>query len=380
MTEKDSPNSTSAGPSGQNQTGTLTPDAQSWARLLRRGLVDLKQLADRGWLEQHASQSALRQAQNALDIRVPEAFVAGIEQGDTSLSRQVIPSVQEVNIAPEELNDPIGDERFSPRPGLTHRYPDRALVKVTYQCAMYCRFCFRRHKVSHPEENLSFAALQPAYDYIEKHREIAEVIFTGGDPLVLTDARLNEHLARVEGMPNIKTIRFHTRIPTALPERITPELCDRLAHSNKMIWLVAHINSASELTPESRKALKRLRGAGVGLASQSVLLKGVNDFQEALLNLFGSLYENGVAPYYLHYPDLAQGTSHFRVPLEAAIELMSTLQGRLPGLAIPRLVVDIPGGYGKITVSSENWRRDIDGSWWFLSPTQHTWQKTDYPN
>jgi lysine 2,3-aminomutase len=355
-------------------------ETRGWAQHLRAGLIDLKQLAAKGWLEHNAAMPALKQAQTALDIRVPEAFHAGIEHGDSTLSLQVIPSVQEVNIAPEELSDPIGDERFSTHPGLTHRYADRALIKVTYQCAMYCRFCFRRHKVSHPEENLSFAALQPAYEYVEQHPEITEIIFTGGDPLVLTDARIDEHLSRVEEIPSVRTIRFHTRIPTALPERITPELCERLARSSKMIWLVAHVNSASELTPESRRALKRLRCAGVGLASQSVLLKGVNDSHQALVALFGSLYELGVVPYYLHYPDLAQGTSHFRIPLEQAMELVSSLQGHLPGLAVPRLIVDIPGGYGKIPLSNNNWRRGVDGSWWFLSPTQHTWQKTDYPN
>ncbi|MEY2987711.1 MAG: hypothetical protein RJB13_1232 [Pseudomonadota bacterium] len=354
-------------------------EQRPWPQILRQGVIDLNQLENRGWLEQSASTEALVEAQKALDIRVPESFHSGIVRGDLSLSRQVIPSVQEVNIAPEELEDPIGDERYAPCPGLTHRYSDRALVKITYQCAMYCRFCFRRTKVSHPEENLSFDALKPAYTYIEQHPEITEVIFTGGDPLILTDKRLDEHLARVEAMPSIRTIRFHTRITTALPERVTMELCERLARSPKMVWIVAHINSASELTSESISALKRLRFAGVGLASQSVLLKGVNDSQEALLELFGSLYARGVVPYYLHYPDLARGTNHFRIPLEEAMALVSGLQGRLPGLAIPRLTIDIPGGYGKITVSSENWRRADDGSWWFLSPTQKTWQKTDYP-
>ena len=370
--------------------GTMSPATEApprsaatgnlpWPQLLRQGIIDLKQLENKGWLEQNASTSALIQAQKALDIRVPEAFHDGVERGDESLSKQVIPSAQEVNIAPQELDDPIGDERHSPCPGLTHRYPDRALIKVTYQCAMYCRFCFRRHKVSHPEENLSFEALQPAYSYIERHPEITEVIFTGGDPLVLTDARLSEHLARVEAMPNIRTIRFNTRIPTALPERVTPELCERLMQSQKMVWVVAHINSASELSHKSCEALKMLRRSGIGLASQSVLLKGVNDSHEALAELFGSLYAQGVVPYYLHYPDLAQGTHHFRIPLEEAMALVNNLQGQLPGLAIPRLTIDIPEGYGKITVSSQNWRRADDGSWWFLSPTLNTWQKTDYP-
>jgi lysine 2,3-aminomutase len=350
-----------------------------WPQKLRRGLVSLEQLDERGWLNQADAREHLVQAQEALDIRVPAAWHEGIQSGDNTLAKQVIPTVDEAYFAPEELSDPIGDETFSPCAGLTHRYRDRVLVKITYQCAMYCRFCFRRHKVSHAEENLSYAALQEAYQYIESHPEIHEVIFTGGDPLVLTDARLEEHIARVESIPHIETIRFHTRIPSALPERITPELCKRLGNSNKMVWVVVHINASSELNTETLAALRKLRKAGVGLSSQSVLLKGINDTEESLMSLFRGLYKAGVTPYYLHYPDLAKGTNHFRIPLERAIAMVQGLVGRLPGLAIPRLTVDIPGGFGKISVSSENLRQCDPYTWEFRSPLSNQWEKVQYP-
>lgn len=352
----------------------------SWPQQLRRGIVTLSQLQSRGWLAENQSGAALEKAQEALDIRVPVSFHDGIERGDSSLAKQVIPSAEEAFIAPEELADPIGDEAFSPCPGLTHRYRDRALVKITYQCAMYCRFCFRRHKVSHAEENLSIDALQDAYNYIENHDEIKEVIFTGGDPLVLTDSRLEAHLKRVEAISHIETIRFHTRIPTALPERITAELCERFSHSRKTLWIVVHINCDSELSAPTLDALSKLRKAGVGLASQSVLLRGVNDSQEALESLFRGLYRAGVVPYYLHYPDLAKGTNHFRIPLEKALELVSSLDGQLPGLALPKLTIDIPGGFGKISISNENFRMLTGSSWEFRSPLTKQWQKVEYPH
>lgn len=351
-----------------------------WPQLLRRGLVSLDQLEAKGWLDAEHPREALNAAQEALDIRVPLAFQEALERGDISMSKQVIPATEEAFFAPEELADPIGDEVFSPHPGLTHRYPDRALVKITYQCAMYCRFCFRRHKVSHSEENLSFEALQPAYQYIDTHPEIREVIFTGGDPLVLTDARLEEHLGRVESMPHIETIRFHTRIPSALPERITAALCERLSQSPKMPWVVVHMNSASELTHTTLAALLRLRRHGIGLASQTVLLKGVNDSPKALEALLRGLYRAGVVPYYLHFPDLARGTSHFRIPLTEALSLMDSLKGHLPGLAIPRLTVDIPGGWGKIEVNASTSRQITKNIWEFKSPLTSQWIKIQYPD
>ncbi|MFZ9518881.1 MAG: KamA family radical SAM protein [Silvanigrellaceae bacterium] len=359
---------------------------QSWAQQLRRGLVTLEQLEERGWLDSFANNDDLQIAKSALDIRVPVVFHDEISKGDLSLINQFIPSAREARIAPEELGDPIGDETFSPVAGLTHRYPDRVLVKITYQCAVYCRFCFRRHKVSHSEENLSYDALDAAYRYVEVHPEIKEVIFTGGDPLVLTDKRLQQHLERVERIPHVESIRFHTRVPVVLPERITPELCEMFSGLKKLPWVVIHINSASELTDSARAAITRLRRAGIPMASQSVLLNGVNDSTEKLEILFRSLFRIGIKPYYLHYPDLAKGTGHFRMPLSHALKTMAALQGKLPGLAIPQLTVDIPGGHGKIAVSSDSCVPKATGSqnsgeiWNMKSPITGEWVKVQYPH
>lgn len=364
--------------------GTLDSN-QSWALQLRRGLVTLEQLKERGWLDASATDADLKIAKSALDVRVPAAFHDEINKGDLSLVNQFIPSVLEARIAPEELSDPIGDEKFSPVAGLTHRYPDRVLVKVTYQCAVYCRFCFRRHKVSHSEENLSYEALDAAYNYVESHPEIKEVIFTGGDPLVLTDKRLQPHLDRVERILHVESIRFHTRVPVALPERITPELCEMLNSLEKLPWMVVHINSASELTDSARAAITRLRRAGIPMAAQSVLLKGVNDSSEKLQCLFRSLFNLGIKPYYLHYPDLAKGTGHFRIPLSHAIEMITSLHGNLSGLAIPQLTVDIPGGHGKIPVNSnscvlhQSEDKNSGEIWKMKSPTTGEWVDVQYP-
>lgn len=368
-----------------NETSEHTSNSASWAQQLRRGLVSLEQLAERGWLDAPADQLEYQQAKAALDIRVPAIFHQAIDHGQESLVRQFIPSIEEARIAPEELADPIGDETFSPVPGLTHRYPDRVLIKITYQCAVYCRFCFRRHKVSHSEENLSYDALNDAYNYIESRPEIREVIFTGGDPLVLTDARLEPHLARVDRIAHVDSIRFHTRIPVALPERVNASLCERLSSMQKLCWIVIHANSGDEITPNAREAINRLRSSGLPLALQSVLLRGVNDSIEQLEVLWRGFYRLGVKPYYLHYPDLAKGTQHFRIPLERAIGLVEQLRGRMPGLAIPQLTIDVPGGHGKIAVSSDTCRK-IDAqsqatsdTWEMRSPLTHQWVKVAYP-
>ncbi|NBW81316.1 KamA family radical SAM protein [bacterium] len=362
------------------------PEANhGWAQQLRRGLVTLEQLEERGWLDASPTDADLKIAKTALDVRVPVAFHDEINKGDASLIKQFIPSVLEARIAPEELGDPIGDETFSPVAGLTHRYPDRVLVKITYQCAVYCRFCFRRHKVSHSEENLSYEALNAAYNYIETHPEIKEVIFTGGDPLVLTDKKLLPHLERVERIEHVESIRFHTRVPVALPERITSELCETLSKLKKLPWMVIHTNSASELTDAARESIARLRQAGIPMAAQSVLLRGVNDSKESLELLFRSLFRLGVKPYYLHYPDLAKGTGHFRIPLSRAVEMISKLQGRLSGLAIPQLTVDIPGGHGKIPVNSNycvlylSEGKNSCEIWKMKSPTSGDWIEVQYP-
>ena len=320
-----------------------------------------------------ASTSAedLARVQENFDLRLPAHLLQKALDGDRSIADQFVPQSQELHFLDNELGDPIGDERWSPIPGVTHRYPDRVLLKVTYQCASYCRFCFRRYKVSESNNNLTDAQFEACWDYLRSHKEISEVILTGGDPLVLSDKRLSKIFDSLNSIDHVKMIRIHTRIPTVLPSRINvalAHLLEKSSEAGKALWLVAHVNSASELSQETDRAFRQLKNAGVNLLSQTVLLRGINDSQEALSKLFRELLFRGVKPYYLHKTDLAQGTSHFRVPLKEAIELVGSLRGKISGLAIPQLVVDIPGGYGKVVVEKEWAKQDETGDWTFVSP------------
>jgi lysine 2,3-aminomutase len=355
-----------------------SPTPINWARDFAAGLVSIRQLVDAGLVEV-ADAASLEDVKEAFDIRVPNSLLEGVLSGDPTLARQFVPSPEELAILPAELEDPIGDEAWSPVDGVTHRYPDRALLKLTYQCASYCRFCFRRYKVSEPDNNLDPAALDRALDYIARSSGIREVILTGGDPLTLTDARLAVACEALARMPHVRLLRIHTRIPTVLPSRITPALLATLRSSGKAVWLVAHINALAELTGEARSALGRLVDGGIPVLAQSVLLRGVNATTEALASLFEELASLRVTPYYLHYPDLARGTGHFRVPLTEALDIVRGLRGRTSGFAIPRLVVDIPGGRGKVVVEPEGARHLGGGTWCFRSPLDGGETIVNYP-
>ena len=267
-----------------------------------------------------------------------------------ALMRQFVPSALEANILPSELDDPIGDRRFSPAPGVVHRYEDRALLKITQLCEVYCRFCFRKEMIGQKGETLSKPDLLLAMDYFRAHTELWEVILTGGDPLVLSARRLAEALDVLVEIAHIKSIRIHTRIPVISPEKITDELLDlleRVVDQGKAVTLVLHANHAAEFSESAQKALLALRKRGVLLISQSVLLKGVNDSLPALTALMRTLVENGVKPYYLHQMDLARGTSHFVVDNERGIALVNALRESVSGICVPRLIIEIPEGEGK---------------------------------
>lgn len=287
-------------------------------------------------------------------VGVTAQVVATIQNtGDPAedpVGRQYLPSAEELTVAPEELADPTGDLPHSPVKGIVHRYPDRVLLKISNICAVYCRYCFRREMVGPGQEAFTEADLEAALDYIERTPAVWEVILTGGDPLVLSARRLEDVLTRLNRISHVQVVRIHSRVPVADPERLTDTVCSVLKNSAKPIYLVIHINHAQELTPEVESALARLRSAGCSLLSQSVLLKGVNNDPKVLEQLFRRLIGLHVKPYYLHHPDLAKGTGHFRVSLAEGRAIMKALQGRLSGICLPRYVLDIPGGYGKVPV------------------------------
>ncbi|MCB0413428.1 MAG: KamA family radical SAM protein, partial [Bdellovibrionales bacterium] len=243
----------------------------------------------------------------------PLIFKDKIESGVSSLARQFVPQLEELFVTKNELKDPIGDEDHSPVKGLIHRYKDRVLLNLTYQCAVHCRFCFRKSKVSQSQFNPNSEEIHRALNYIQDHKEIKEVIFSGGDPFYTSNALLKDTLENINAIQSVRRIRFHTRIPTVLPKRFNSELLNILEQSKQKVWVVAHINSPLEFTPESDRAIEALRKRGVQVLMQTVLLKGVNDRIELLKELLEKAIENQVLPYYLHYPDLVEGTSHFRV-------------------------------------------------------------------
>lgn len=265
---------------------------------------------------------------------------------------QFIPQIQELKTTPEELKDPIGDERHSPVKGIVHRYANRVLLKVTSVCAVYCRFCFRREMLG-ANEQLNTQELSTAIDYIRTHAEIWEVILTGGDPLILSAQKLKTLITRLNEIPHVKSIRIHTRIPIVSPEIITPSLLKIFQlpfAQEKILTIVVHVNHANELTASTKQALADIANAGIPLRSQSVLLKGINDNLEALQNLMQNLLINRVQPYYLHMMDLAKGTEHFRVDKDLAKTLIRALRANASGICVPVMIEEIPGGAGKLPI------------------------------
>jgi lysine 2,3-aminomutase len=285
-------------------------------------------------------------------VAITPEIAALIDRADPNdpIARQFVPSVAELTTTPRERADPIGDDAHAPVPGIVHRYPDRVLLKLVNVCAVYCRFCFRREMVGPGKKTLSESELDAALGYIAAQREIWEVIFTGGDPLVLSARRLADVMKRLAAIEHVKIVRMHTRLPVVSPEKITPSLVRALKASGKTTYVALHANHPRELTPTVRAACARIIDAGIPMVSQTVLLKGVNDDAATLEALMRGFVECRIKPYYLHHADLAPGTSHFRTTLAEGQALMRTLRGRVSGLAQPTYVLDIPGGYGKVPV------------------------------
>lgn len=283
-------------------------------------------------------------------IAIPPALADLIDRDDPNdpIARQFVPSAEELRTTAEERADPIGDDRHSPVPGIVHRYVDRALLKLTHICPVYCRFCFRREMVGSTNgPGLSQTELDGALDYIESHPEIWEIILTGGDPFVLSPRKLHEVVQRLDQISHVKILRWHTRMPVAKPETISKELVEAIRSKSKTNFIVLHTNHSRELTSSARAACAKLTNAGIAMLSQSVLLKGINDDIDALEALMRALVESGIKPYYLHHADLAPGTAHFRTAIAEGQQLMRALRARASGLCLPTYVLDIPGGYAK---------------------------------
>lgn len=286
-------------------------------------------------------------------VAVPPALAALIDPADPDdpIARQVLPDARELDRAPHERDDPIGDDLKSPVRGLVHRYADRVLLKLVSVCAVYCRFCFRRETVGPGGAALDEAAFAEALAYISARPEIWEVVVTGGDPLALSPRRLAQATRALADIAHVKVLRWHTRLPVAAPERVTEALANALVEGHgKAVYVAVHANHARELTPDARAACRRLHAAGVTLVGQTVLLKGVNDDADVLADLMRAFVETRVKPYYLHHPDAAPGTGHFRVSIARGQALMRSLRRQVSGLAMPTYVLDLPDARGKIPV------------------------------
>jgi len=309
--------------------------------LVSRGLVAPERL------------DALRRVGEEFAVAVTDEMAALIDPSDPvdPIAAQFVPSVAELENAPDDQPDPIGDERWSPLPGIVHRYPDRVLIKPILTCPVYCRFCFRREQVGKGNGVLAPAALDRAFGYIAEHPEIWEVIVTGGDPFLLSPRRISSIVRRIEEIHHVAVMRFHTRVPVADPRRVGAALVAALA-ADKAVYVVVHANHPRELTPAMREAVGRLVRAGIPVLSQSVLLRGVNDDPAVLEALLRGLVAMRVKPYYLHHPDLARGTGHFRLGIADGQALVRALRGRVSGLCQPSYVLDIPGGYGKVPIAA----------------------------
>jgi lysine 2,3-aminomutase len=277
-----------------------------------------------------------------------KALLAG-RGDDDPLVRQFVPDARELQALPYERSDPIGDHDFSPVPGIVHRYPSRVLLKVAHACPVYCRFCFRREMIGSRGHALQGPALGAALDYIRTQPDIEEVILTGGDPMTLSGRRLAAIVQQLASMTHIAFLRIHTRVPIVAPASITASVVEALTVPMPL-YVAIHVNHPEELTMEALGAMRRLSEGGATLLSQTVLLKGVNDDAQVLGRLFRSLVRHRVRPYYLHHPDLAPGTSHFRLPIEAGQEIMRQLRGTISGICLPTYVLDVPGGFGKVPI------------------------------
>jgi lysine 2,3-aminomutase len=271
---------------------------------------------------------------------------------DCPIRRQVIPRADEMIVSEEEILDSLGEDEHSPVPGLVHRYPDRVLFLVTDRCAAYCRYCTRSRLVSNAQDYNFHPEHERALRYIEAHSEVRDVLLSGGDPLLLSDRKLDHLLGRLRAIKHVEFIRIGSRIPVFLPQRITPELCE-VFKKHGPIWMSIHVNHPKECTQELKDACERLSFAGVPLGNQSVLLRGVNDDAEVMKALVHRLLRMRVRPYYLYQMDLITGGAHFKVDVRKGIEIIRALRGHTTGYAIPQYVIDAPGGGGKVPINPE---------------------------
>ncbi|MHB0959555.1 MAG: KamA family radical SAM protein [Pirellulaceae bacterium] len=302
-----------------------------------------------------AEHDALWQGGTMLPVGVTPYYMSLLDPADPlqPLRKTVVPTTAEFTRVPGEADDPLGEDGHSPVPGLVHRYPDRVLLLPLDFCSTYCRYCTRSRVVGHGEIVPNEARLDAIFDYLKQATEVRDVLISGGDPLALSDDRLETILSRLRAIPHIEFVRIGTKMPAVLPQRITPQLCEMLRRHHP-VWMSLHFLHPEECTPESAEACGRLADAGIPLGSQTVLLKGVNDNVDTMKQLVHKLLMMRVRPYYLYQCDPISGSSHFRTPVSKGLEIIAGLRGHTTGYAVPTYVIDAPGGGGKIPLQPDN--------------------------
>jgi lysine 2,3-aminomutase len=320
-----------------------------WQRQLADATTTTDHLVQR-FGEENIDSTAVEKAAAGFNLRITPEIRALIKSPDDPLWRQYVPSAEET-VVTDGIVDSLAEEAQSPVPNITHRYPDRVLFLVSPVCAAYCRFCTRRRKVGDPEK-IPLNQFDLAFTYIREHTEVRDIILSGGDPFMLSDRRIEYFLKTLRAIPHVDIIRIHTRIPSQLPERITPELCETIKKYHP-VYVNVHFNHADELTVGARKALAMLADAGCPLGCQTVLLRGVNDDVRIMKTLFQELLKCRVRPYYLYQADLVAGGEHFRTSVDKGLEIIRALRGWTSGLAVPHFVIDAPGGGGKVPLLPE---------------------------
>ncbi|MBU0651075.1 KamA family radical SAM protein [bacterium] len=296
--------------------------------------------------------AGLQRGKKRLPMAITPYFASLMDPNDPEcpIRRQVVPRVEESMVSKYDSDDPLCEENDSPVPGLIHRYPDRVLVITTDKCASYCRYCTRERFVGSNEAFIKDEKLDKICKYISDHKEIRDVVLSGGDPLLINLNRLEEMLKRFKAISHVEMIRLGTRVPVTLPFRVNDELVSVLKKYHPL-YISLHFSHYKEITPEVQRACNLLSDNGFPLGSQTVLLKGINDNADTLKKLFHELLKIRVRPYYLYQCDLVKGTSHFRTPVSCGIEIMEKLRGHTSGYAVPSFVIDAPGGGGKVPVS-----------------------------
>ncbi|MBM4124356.1 MAG: KamA family radical SAM protein [Nitrospira sp.] len=326
---------------------------EAWQKILADSIVRPKDLAAKFGVDEKEIAAIV----GDYPMRITPTVLATIKHKGDAIWKQVVPDPVEMADF-DAPDDPLEEDTMSPVPHLVHRYPDRALLMVTNQCPIYCRFCTRKRLVGKPGF-LKKGELDRAIEYLRAHTEVRDVILSGGDPLLLPDHLLERILKALRSIPHLELIRLGSRVPGTLPQRITPTLCE-IVKKYHPVYMNLHFNHPDELTPEVKAACAMLADAGVPLGAQTVLLKGVNDDPDVMKRLMQQLLLARVKPYYLYQADLTKGTNHFRTTVETGMQIVRALQGHTSGMAVPHFVIDAPGGGGKIPILPSDYLVHLD--------------------